>query len=33
MGTLTYKYILALRTLQLVLDVGVAPISPTLLFT
>ena len=33
MGTLAYKYILALRTLQTDLDVGVAPISPTLLFS
>ena len=33
MGTLAYKYILALRTLQMDLDVGVAPTSPTLLFS
>ena len=33
MGTLAYKYILALRTLQTDLDGGVAPISPTLLFS
>jgi hypothetical protein len=33
MGTLAYKYILALRTLQMDLDVGVAPTSPTDLFS
>ena len=34
MGSLAYKYILALRTLQVDLDiVGVAPTRPTVLFT
>ena len=33
MGTLAYKYILALRTLQLDLDVGVAPTLPTPLYS
>jgi hypothetical protein len=33
MGSLAYKYTLALRTLQRDLDVGVAPTRPTELFT
>ena len=33
MGSLAYKYILALRTLQVDLDIGVAPTRPTVLFT
>ena len=33
MGTLAYKYTLALRTLQRDLDVGVAPTGPTPMFT
>ena len=33
MGTLANKYILALRTLQMDLGVGVASVSPALLFS
>ena len=33
MGSLAYKYILVLRTLQVDLDIGVAPTRPTVLFT
>ena len=33
MGSLAYKYILALRTLQVDLDIGVALTRPTVLFT